>query len=449
MIARAVERPVQPELFGLWLIEVLLCTVLVHQLVAGRAVGAQQVQAVQAITLGLTGGLFSCVIGLYTPDLYLHARRVVVGTALASAVTIPFVGLVAWMIGADIGPIAADRPLRVVALLGGWLVCIVGARAAFGYALRRNAFVRRVLIITADHGADAQARRLIAALTSWQSGFYEVAAVLPARNAGPLTLDLLAAHRIWGVVVAAEARVVLASEQMRAWSGCRVWTEPEFWERQLRRICLDYQAEAWQPRDVQEPGRLGAALNRGADLLLSLALLGFTLPLMLLTAVLVKLDSPGPVLFRQERIGLNGRPFPMLKFRSMRTDAEARGPVWASQRDPRVTRVGAFIRLARIDELPQLLNILRGEMSFIGPRPERPHFVEQLAGQLPFYRERTRVKPGLTGWAQVNYPYGASVEDARNKLSYDLYYIKHRGPVLDLLILFSTVRVVLFQSGAR
>jgi exopolysaccharide biosynthesis polyprenyl glycosylphosphotransferase len=195
--------------------------------------------------------------------------------------------------------------------------------------------------------------------------------------------------------------------------------------------------------------RRDAAARRMADIVLGLALLVFTLPLMVLMAVLIRIDSPGPALYRQERVGLYGRPFTLLKFRSMRTDAEARGPVWAAQRDPRVTRVGQFIRLTRIDELPQLLNVLRGEMSFIGPRPERPHFVEQLERVLPFYRDRALVKPGLTGWAQVNYPYGASVEDARAKLSYDLYYVKHRSLLLDLMILIATVRVVLFQRGAR
>jgi exopolysaccharide biosynthesis polyprenyl glycosylphosphotransferase len=173
------------------------------------------------------------------------------------------------------------------------------------------------------------------------------------------------------------------------------------------------------------------------------------MPLMVLVALLVRLDSPGPILYRQERVGLGGKPFTLLKFRSMRANAEARGPAWAQQRDPRVTRVGSFMRRTRMDELPQLINILRGEMSFIGPRPERPHFVEQLAQAIPFYRERARVKPGLTGWAQVNYPYGASVEDARAKLSYDLYYVRNRSPLLDILILLSTVRVILFQEGAR
>jgi len=146
---------------------------------------------------------------------------------------------------------------------------------------------------------------------------------------------------------------------------------------------------------------------------------------------------------------LHGRVFTLLKFRSMQVDAEARGPAWAAQRDPRVTRVGAFIRRMRIDELPQLINVLKGEMGFVGPRPERPHFVDQLAEVIPFYRDRACVKPGITGWAQVNYPYGASIEDAKAKLSYDLYYIKNFSFLFDLLIILSTAKVVLFQKSGR
>ena len=172
-------------------------------------------------------------------------------------------------------------------------------------------------------------------------------------------------------------------------------------------------------------------------------------PLLLVVAALIRLDSPGPVLYRQERVGLHGRRFTLLKFRSMRIDAEAAGPSWASQRDPRVTRVGGFIRTARIDELPQLINVLRCEMSLVGPRPERPFFVEQLRPVIPRFDERTRVLPGITGWAQINYPYGASVEDAFAKLAYDLYYVHNHSLWLDLRILFATIRVVLFGIGAR
>jgi exopolysaccharide biosynthesis polyprenyl glycosylphosphotransferase len=189
--------------------------------------------------------------------------------------------------------------------------------------------------------------------------------------------------------------------------------------------------------------------RRALDVIGSLLLLAFALPLLLLVAVLIKVDSTGPVLYRQSRVGLHGRIFTMLKFRSMRVDAEVAGPCWATDRDPRMTRIGAFIRATRLDEVPQLLNVLRGDMSLVGPRPERPHFVQQLAAIIPRYNERTHVLPGITGWAQINYPYGASVEDARAKLAFDLFYINNRALLLDLRILLRTIPVVLFRIGAR
>ena len=196
-------------------------------------------------------------------------------------------------------------------------------------------------------------------------------------------------------------------------------------------------------------GKTADRWRRAADIVLALVVLVLAFPAMALSALLVRVDSPGPVLYRQERVGLHGRPFTLLKFRSMRTDAEHGVPVWAAERDPRVTRVGAVLRRFRLDETPQLFNVLRGDMAMVGPRPERPHFVEQLAQAIPSYAERHRVKPGLTGWAQVNYPYGASVEDARVKLMYDLYYLENRCPALDARILLATVRVVVSQAGAR
>lgn len=182
----------------------------------------------------------------------------------------------------------------------------------------------------------------------------------------------------------------------------------------------------------------------------SLALTGLilSLPVALLTAVLIKLDSKGPIFYRQERVGKNGRIFEVIKFRSMRADAEKDGkPVWATSEDERITRIGRIIRITRIDEIPQFWNILKGEMNFVGPRPERPHFVGQLAREIPFYEHRHLVAPGLTGWAQIKYPYGASVEDARQKLQYDLYYIKNQSLALDLVIIFETVKTVLFGKG--
>ena len=190
--------------------------------------------------------------------------------------------------------------------------------------------------------------------------------------------------------------------------------------------------------------------KRMTGILVSSAILILTLPLMILMAILIKLDSPGPIFFRQERVGEDGKPFMLIKFRSMRQDAEAAsGPVWATEDDPRVTRIGRILRKLRLDELPQILNVLKGEMSFVGPRPERPYFVAQLSEQIPFYALRFAVKPGVTGWAQICYPYGASVEDAREKLRYDLYYIKNMSLLFDLWIIFQTVKIVLFGRGAR
>jgi len=190
-------------------------------------------------------------------------------------------------------------------------------------------------------------------------------------------------------------------------------------------------------------------LRRLLDVLLSVVGLVLSLPIMMFTAVAIRLDSRGPILYRQTRVGQRNRTFTIMKFRSMRLDAEPGGPVWAEEDDPRVTRVGRVIRKLRIDELPQFINIIRGEMTFVGPRPERPEFVSRLEREIPYYSQRHLVKPGLTGWAQVRYPYCASVEDAIQKLQYDLYYIKNQSLLLDVITLFETVRIVLFGRGAR
>ncbi len=190
-----------------------------------------------------------------------------------------------------------------------------------------------------------------------------------------------------------------------------------------------------------------AALKRVFDLVLSTLLVVILSPFMVLVSVLIRLESPGKVLFRQTRTGRNGCPFTIIKFRSMQQDAEKNGAKWASESDPRITRVGGIIRKLRIDELPQLYNILKGDMSFIGPRPERPEFDSEFRDEIPFYMFRYLVKPGLTGWAQVNYGYGASLEDAKQKLQYDLYYVKNYSFQLDVEILIRTARIVLFAHG--
>jgi sugar transferase (PEP-CTERM system associated) len=196
--------------------------------------------------------------------------------------------------------------------------------------------------------------------------------------------------------------------------------------------------------------RVLLAVKRVLDLLLSLVGVVLAAPIMLIVALVIKLESRGPALYHQERVGLNGRIFTVHKFRTMRVDAEAAtGPVWSTANDTRVTRIGKFLRLVRLDELPQLWNVLAGEMSFVGPRPERPSFVETLTKDIPYYGQRHAVKPGLTGWAQVRYTYGASVEDAVQKLQYDLYYIKNLSIALDLVIVLETIKTVVLRRGAR
>jgi exopolysaccharide biosynthesis polyprenyl glycosylphosphotransferase len=197
---------------------------------------------------------------------------------------------------------------------------------------------------------------------------------------------------------------------------------------------------------LQHP--LAVAAKRAVDALFACVAILLTWPAMILTALAVRLDSPGPILFRQTRTGLSGQPFTLLKFRSMRQDAEREtGPVWARENDPRITRIGRFIRKTRLDELPQLFNVLGGSMSMVGPRPERQKFVDELAAAIPYFRQRHIVKPGLTGWAQINYPYGNTVEDASQKLQYDLFYIKYQSLLFDLSILFHTIKTVVLRKG--
>lgn len=231
--------------------------------------------------------------------------------------------------------------------------------------------------------------------------------------------------------------------------GISVEEWPAFYEKVTGKILVSDMRPSWLIfSDGFVKTRPAAIVKRAVDVGLSLAGMLITAPILALTALAVRVESPGPILFRQRRVGQFGREFLIYKFRSMRADAERlSGPVWAQEGDPRVTRIGRFLRRSRLDELPQVYNVLIGDMSFIGPRPERPEFIEELERRIPFYRARLSVKPGITGWAQVRYTYGGSVEETVEKLQYDLYYVKNLSLFLDLLILISTVQVVLFGRG--
>jgi sugar transferase (PEP-CTERM system associated) len=231
--------------------------------------------------------------------------------------------------------------------------------------------------------------------------------------------------------------------------GVKVTDAATFFERETCQIRVDSLQPSWLVFGGGfDQSFARTFMKRSFDLICSMLILVLTFPLMLAAALAVWLEDHGPVFYAQERVGKDGKIFRVLKFRSMRTDAEKAGkPQWAAQNDPRVTRVGNFMRKTRIDELPQILNVFKGEMSFVGPRPERAYFVEQLIEVVPYYNVRHSIKPGITGWAQVRYGYGSSAEDALQKLQYDLYYVKNNSLFLDVLILINTLKVVLFRSG--
>jgi sugar transferase (PEP-CTERM system associated) len=341
------------------------------------------------------------------------------------------------------------------------IALLMANRLIVGGILGTAAFRRRVLVF----GAGPRARRIQKLAERPESGFAVVGYI--ATNAGQLAVEQavpraaiadLSRHvrdlRASEVVLALEERrnALPLKDLLRIkTAGVHVNDFSSFIERETGRVDLDTLNPSWLIfSDGFSSGRmLSSAAKRAFDVIASGILLVVASPVIALFALLVKLDSSGPAFFRQRRIGLYGVPFELIKLRSMRCDAEKGGARWAEKDDPRITRVGKFIRKVRIDELPQAWSVLSGRMSFVGPRPEVPAFVDDLEEKLPFYAERHMVKPGITGWAQINYPYGASVEDARAKLEYDLYYAKNYTPFLDLLILLQTLRVVLWPEGAR
>lgn len=336
--------------------------------------------------------------------------------------------------------------------------------ALAGINARKVPFAQRVLIL----GTGEAAVRL-GTLLSAESGSFSLVGYLPceARGEGaarppeaiasrliPSEGDLLSTarkHRVSTIVVAlAEKRGVLPVQEMMRCklNGIEVVEAPTFYEMVQGKLMLEEMPPSWI---IFSSGfRRTPLINiykRCIDVILSVTGLVLSLPIFPLVALAVKLESPGPLFFKQVRVGNGEKPFTLYKFRSMCQDAERNGAVWAVKNDARVTRVGRFLRNSRIDEIPQLFNVLRGDMSFIGPRPERPEFVENLKKDIYYYSKRHTIKPGLTGWAQVRYPYGATVDDAIEKLRYDLYYIKNLSFILDTQIIFETVKVVLFGRG--
>ena len=343
----------------------------------------------------------------------------------------------------------------------GSIFLLVMNRLIVGALLGASAFRRRVLVM----GAGFRAER-IRKLSERPGSCFVVVGFIGMSDGNKTVaeaIDRTAIHDMSKFVANLGAsEVVLALEERRnalplkdllriKTAGVHVNDFSSFLERETGRVDLDTLNPSWLifSDGFSSSRAISSVAKRLFDIAASLILLLLTFPIIIIFAALVKIDSKGPAFFRQVRVGLYGEKFVLLKLRSMRTDAEKDGARWAEKDDARITRVGKIIRKLRIDELPQVWTVLKGQMSFVGPRPEVPAFVDDLEDKLPYYAERHMVKPGITGWAQINFPYGASIEDSRQKLEYDLYYAKNYTPFLDLLILLQTLRVVLWPEGAR
>ncbi|MEP7222483.1 MAG: TIGR03013 family XrtA/PEP-CTERM system glycosyltransferase [Novosphingobium sp.] len=412
--------------------------------------------------LGMLGGLAAVMltamiaVGVYGPDALRSMRYAAARLLVAISLGVIGVSFVDWLSGGAHFWRSTLAYAMALAALG-----LMANRLIIGGILGTQAFRRRVLVFGAGH----RATRLRELGDRPESGFV-IVGYIAMTDSPPVVEEAISRSAIHNLNRFVEnlgvSEVVLALEERRnalplkdllriKTAGVHVNDFSSFIERETGRVDLDTVNPSWLIfSDGFSSGRaVSSFAKRVFDITASALLLMLTFPLIAVFALIVKLDSKGPAFFRQTRVGLFGVPFSVLKLRSMRTDAEAAGAQWASKDDPRTTRVGRFIRKVRIDELPQTWSVLKGEMSFVGPRPERPEFVSELEEHMPYYAERHMVKPGITGWAQINYPYGASIEDSRHKLEYDLYYAKNYTPFLDLLILLQTLRVVLWHEGAR
>ncbi|HBK05200.1 MAG TPA: hypothetical protein DDZ81_04980 [Acetobacteraceae bacterium] len=409
-------------------------------------------------------------MGLYRREAILEAGRsltrvpLVVGMGGALEVLVSLIQ--ALLVPAAVMPGGRDQAMLFSLAVVTFTFCAFLARLIIDVLIRRRVLRRHLLIV----GAGQRAWDLLHMLGHEGSSLHDDVTLVHDRqeDVDPRLLaerpDRIICPEGFNVVSAAIAvdadLIIVAPDERRGMNlerlleckkaGFPVIQYLSFVEREIRRIDLKRMELGWLVyTDGFTFGALDRFLKRGFDLVVSSVVLLLTAPLILGGMLAIRFEGAGPVLYRQERVTLDGKVFSIMKLRTMRVNAEAGGAVWAAEKDNRITKVGNFLRRARIDELPQLVNILKGEMSFVGPRPERPMFVKELAENIPLYNERHMVKAGLTGWAQINYPYGASIDDARSKLSYDLYYVKNFSILFDFVILLQTLRVVLWPSGVR
>lgn len=408
--------------------------------------------------------LFLYAMGLYRREALVETGETLGRVPIAAGIA----GLVGWAVTAAL-PASLGTPdthLLFAAAVPCFAAAGLTARLVLHLLRRRGAFRRRLLVIGAGRRAwdlvwllRHEARTLaFDVVFVHDARMGELDARLTANPAHEIVSGLEsllpAVHRINPdqIVVAPDERRGLAMEGLLAcrMAGYPVSEYAQFLEREIGRIDLKRLDLNWLLyADGFVIGTMDRILKRMLDLAVSIAVLLVTAPTLLVAALAVKLGDGGPVFYRQDRVSRGGRVFRIVKLRTMTTNAEQGGAVWAAKADPRITAVGSLLRRTRLDELPQLFNVLRGDMAFVGPRPERPEFIHELAAKLPLYEDRHLMRAGLTGWAQVNYPYGASLNDARSKLSYDLFYIKNFSILFDLRIILQTLRVVFWPGGVR
>jgi sugar transferase (PEP-CTERM system associated) len=408
-------------------------------------------------TFAISVQLAAMAVGVYSPEALQSLRFAIARLLVAVSLGVIFMALMNFALPGF--TLWRSNSLYAMILAFAYLAL---NRMLLGNLIGGQSFKRRLLVL----GAGRRAQRIKDLEARSGSGFV-VVGYIAMDESKRVIAEAIGRDAIYNladfVVKMGASEVVLALEERRnalplqdllriKTTGVHVNDISSFLERETGRVDLDSVNPSWLifSDGFSSGRRLSGVAKRMFDVVASALLLALTLPIILLFAVLVKLESRGPAFYRQKRVGLYGEPFYLVKLRSMRADAESDGKaIWAAKNDDRVTRVGKFIRKVRIDELPQTWCVLRGDMSFVGPRPERPEFVADLEKQLPYFAERHMVKPGITGWAQVNFPYGASIDDARQKLEYDLYYAKNYTPFLDILILLQTIRVVIWPDGAR
>jgi sugar transferase (PEP-CTERM system associated) len=397
-------------------------------------------------------------MGLYQPDLWSNKAFLALRLAASFLLAALLMGLFSHVTPMSNPDMVALGIALTLALAGSVLL-----RTVFHQWSKADAFKPRVLVLgtgtravkLATHAEHDSHHEVVAFVAMQPSRHYVPESRVLAMEPNESLLSVVEKLAIDQIVIAVRDRRggALPIEQLLECKakGVKIMEMPTFFEREYRQLLLESLNPSWMVLgNGFRKDKLSSAAKRVFDLVVSSMLLLVSWPVMFVTALCIYMESGAPILFRQERVGKDGRKFQLYKFRSMRQDAEQCGtPQWAKANDGRTTRVGRIIRKIRIDELPQIFNVIRGDMSFVGPRPERPFFVDQLSQQIPYYALRHSAKPGITGWAQVRYPYGATVDDAIEKLQYDLYYVKNHSLFLDVMILISTVEVVLWGKGAR